>query len=60
VGLGEIFYQLPNRSDLVRIQADSRFIQNDQFRLMHQGISQSDSLTKPFGKVADDAAGHLG
>ena len=55
----EAFDQLPHRPDLARVEADGRFVQNDQFRLMHQRVRQTDALPVAFRKLADDAAAHV-
>ena len=48
-----------HRADLLRVEADGRLVQNDQFRLMHQRIRQADALAVALGKLADDAAAHV-
>ena len=47
-------------ADLVRVQADGRLVQDDQFRLMHQRVRQADALPIAFGELADDAPAHIG
>ncbi len=37
------FDQLPDRPDLVRIEADGWLVQDDQFRFMHQRVGQPDA-----------------
>ncbi len=51
--------QLPHRANLVRVQPDGRFVQDNQFRLMHQGVGQADPLAVSFGKMADDPLADL-
>ena len=53
------FDQLPHRTDLIRVEADRRLVQNDQFRLVHQRVRQSDALAVAFGKLPDDAPAHV-
>ena len=55
----EAFDQLPHRANLMRVEADGRLVQNDQFRFMHQRVRQADALPVAFGKLADDAAAHV-
>ena len=52
--------QLAHRADLVRVQADGRLVQDDQFRLVHQRIRQADPLAVTLGKLADDPPADLG
>ena len=47
---------LAHGTDLVRIQADGGFVQNQKFRFMHQSIGQPDALAEAFGEFPDHAA----
>ena len=51
---------LAYRADLVRIQPDCRFVENEQFRLMHQCIGQADALAIAFGERTDHPVLHIG
>gem|GEM_PF-6703293 len=52
--------ELTHGADLVRIQSNRRFIQDDQFRLMDQSVGQSHPLAVALGELADDFAAHFG
>src|SRR5882762_7516876 len=52
--LAEVFDQLANGTNLVRIQANGWFVQNDQFRLVDKGVGQPNALLVTFGEVAND------
>ena len=51
----QVFDELPNDANLARVKADSRFVQNDQFRFMHQRVGKPDALAITFGKLPDDS-----
>ena len=44
----EAFNQLPHRPDLVRVKADRRLVQNDQFWFVNECVRQSDALAVTF------------
>ena len=46
--------QIPHQSDLIRIQSDRGFVQNQQIRLMHHRIRQPDPLSVAFRAAPDD------
>ena len=56
----KVFDKLAHRADLVRIQADRRFVQDDELGLVHQGVRQADALPVPFGKMSDDPPADVG
>jgi hypothetical protein len=60
VPAGQAFDQPPDRPDLMRIQPDGGFVQDDQLGLMHQGISQAHPLAIALGQLPDQAAVDLG
>ena len=51
---------LAYRADLVRIQPDCRFVENEQFRLVHQRIGQPHALAIAFGERTDHPVLHIG
>ena len=57
---GQALDQLADGANLVWVQADGGFVQDDQFRLMDQGVGQADALAEAFGELADDAAADFG
>ncbi len=52
----EVFDELPHLPDLVGIEADGRFVEDEQIRVMNQGVSESDPLFLAFGEGADQGA----
>ena len=55
----QVFDQLSHGTDLVRVQPDRRFVQNDQLRFVHQRVGQANALAVTFGQVADNPAAHV-
>ena len=51
--------QFPNLDDLLGIQADHGFIQNQNLRIPKQSLGQSHSLLIAFGQMADQAVLHV-
>ena len=59
VRVSEILDELSHGSNLVGIQADGRFVQDNQFRFVDQRIGQPDALPEAFRKLADDPSADL-
>jgi len=52
--LGQSLDKFPDFTDLSRVETDGRLIQDQDIRLIHQGIRQSDALTVSLGEGADE------
>ena len=59
-----VFAQLPDQvadfDDLVRVQADGRFVENQHAWIAQQRLRDADALAVTFGKVADKARVYIG
>ena len=49
----DIFDEVANFDNLVRVEARSRFVEDDHFRVRYQGLSYADTLTIAFGQSTD-------
>ena len=49
----QILNQLAHLPDLIWIEADRRFVQNEKIGLVQKRIGQTDALAVAFGKRAD-------
>ena len=57
---GQVLDELANRPDLVWVQPQGRFVENDQLRLMHQSVGQTDPLLIALGQVPNNAFLYVG
>ena len=57
---GEILDQIADLHDLRRVKADRRLIENEEFRIAEQRLRKAATLPVALGKIADDAALHIG
>ena len=55
----QTFDERTHETYLVRIKPDGRFVEDDQIRLVNDGIRQPDTLFVAFGKLTDDALAHI-
>ena len=52
----EVFDEFSHLPDLVGIEADGRFVEDEQIRVMNQGVGKSDPLFLALGEGADQGA----
>ena len=57
---GECADELPDFDDLLWVQANRRFIQNNDIGETKHCSRKTGSLAVSFGKIADQAAGNIG
>lgn len=60
MGAAQPLDELADHANLVRVQPDGRLVQDDQLRLMDQGIRQPHPLPEPLGELPDHPPAHFG
>ena len=59
VAFAEVFDQLADLPDLVRVEADGRFVEDEQVGVVQEGIGQAHALAVAFGQRADQFPLHI-